>query len=187
MSTAADMVTVVDRNTIAFERRFPDKLERVWSAITVKDEIDHWFMKTELDLRVGGAFSFEKGWDGWISELENQCYVQFNSSHESFTRFEIELDVDGTLFHLIDKLPDDFVMEVGCRQDSPIEDSDTEKMRLVGYNQPGGPGTHWTGVVAGWHAFVDSLESYLTGEPSGEGHNRVSIFYDRFLIDYHSI
>ena len=60
MSTAADMVTVVDRNTIAFERRFPDKLERVWSAITV-DEIDHWFMKTELDLRVGGAFSFEIG------------------------------------------------------------------------------------------------------------------------------
>jgi len=41
MSTAADMVTVVDRNTIAFERRFPGKLERVWSAITVKDEIDH--------------------------------------------------------------------------------------------------------------------------------------------------
>ena len=130
MSTAADMVTVVDRNTIAFERRFPDKLERVWSAITV-DEIDHWFMKPELDLRVGDAFSFEKGWDGWISELENQCYVQFNSSHESFTRFEIELDGDGTLFHLIDKLPDDFVIEVGCRQDSPIEDSDTEKMRLV--------------------------------------------------------
>ena len=124
------MVTVVDRNTIAFERRFPDNLERVRSAITV-DEIDHWFMKTELDLRVGGAFSFEKGWDGWVSELENQRYVQFNSSHESFTRFEIELDVDGTLFHLIDKLPDDFVMEVGCRQDSPIEDSDTEKMRLV--------------------------------------------------------
>ena len=56
MSTAADRVTVVDRNTIAFERRFPDKLERVWSEITVKDEIDHWFMKTELDLRVGGAF-----------------------------------------------------------------------------------------------------------------------------------
>ena len=130
MSTAADRVTVVDRNTIAFERRFPDKLERVRSAITV-DEIDHWFMKTELDLRVGGAFSFEKGWDGWISELENQCYVQFNSSHESFTRFEIELDGDGTLFHLIDKLTDDFVMEVGCRQDSPIEDSDTKKMRLV--------------------------------------------------------
>ena len=139
MSTAADMVTVVDRNTIAFERRFPDKLERVWSAITV-NEIDHWFMKAELDLRVGGAFSFEKGWDGWISELENQGYVQFNSSHESFTRFEIEPDGDGTLFHMIDKLPDDFVMGVGCRQDSPIEDSDTEKMRLVEYNQPGGTG-----------------------------------------------
>ena len=112
MSTAADMVTIVDRNTIAFERRFPDKLERVWSAITV-DEIDHWFMKTELDLRVGGAFSFEEGWDGWISELENQGYVQFNSSHESFTRFEIEPDGDGTLFHMIDKLPYDFVMGVG--------------------------------------------------------------------------
>ena len=55
MSTAADMVTVVDRNTIAFERRFPDKIERVWSAITVKDEIGQWFMKTEIDLRVGGA------------------------------------------------------------------------------------------------------------------------------------
>jgi hypothetical protein len=94
--------------------------------------------------------------------LENQSYVQFNNSHESFTRFEIEPDGDGTLFHLIDKLPGDFVMEVGSRQDNPIEDSDTEKMRLVGYNQPGGPGTHWTGVVAGWHAFVDSLESYLT-------------------------
>ena len=93
-----------------------------------------------IQLRVGGAFSFEKGWDGWISELENQGYVQFNSSHESFTRFEIEPDGDGTLFHLIDKLPGDFVMEVGSRQDNPIEDSDTEKMRLVEYNQPGGTG-----------------------------------------------
>ncbi len=42
-------------------------------------------------------------------------------------------------------------------------------------------------MIAGWHAFIDSLESYLTGEPSGEGHNRLSKFYDRFLIDYLSI
>ena len=59
----------------------------------------------------------------------------------------------------------------------------------VGYSSAviHGDTIYLSGVVAGWHAFVDSLESDLTGEPSGEGYNRLSIFYDRFLIDYHSI
>jgi hypothetical protein len=27
--------------------------------------------------------------------------------------------------------------------------------------QPGGPGTHWVGLMAGWHMFMDSLTNYL--------------------------
>lgn len=186
MSVIPNMVTFVDRNTIAFERKFPDTPERIWSAITVKSELDQWFMETQLDLRVGGAFSFKKGWDGWISDLKNHRYAQFNSSDESFTRFEIEPDGEGTLFHLIDRLRNDVVVEVGSRKDVPIEDSDAEQMRRIECNQPGGAGTHWTGVVAGWHGFVDSLEGYLTGRPLGESHNKMCIFYDCLLADHHS-
>ena len=58
----------VDTHTIRFRRRFDVDVERVWRAVTTKSEMDQWFMVTELDLRVGGRFSFEGGWDGWVPE-----------------------------------------------------------------------------------------------------------------------
>jgi hypothetical protein len=29
--------------------------------------------------------------------------------------------------------------------------------------QPGSPSTHWSGIIAGYHGFVDKLEGFITG------------------------
>ncbi|MBV7335626.1 SRPBCC domain-containing protein [Chloroflexi bacterium TSY] len=186
MTEVSNQATFLDRNTICFERRFAADSERVWSAITVESELNQWFMETQLQLEVGGTFSFKHGWDGWIGDLSPDQAIQFNSKEDAFTRFEIKPDAQETHFRLIDKLPKDFVIQPGDRQDDPTKDADLEQMRRVEYNQPGGPGTHWTGVVAGWHCFVDSLESYLAGEEPEDTYNRKCLLYDPLLIEHYA-
>jgi hypothetical protein len=55
----------------------------------------------------------------------------------------------GCLFSLTDRMGDD-------ADPKEIFGPDAEAHRI---HQPGGRGTHWSGVAAGYHAFVDSLES----------------------------
>ena len=94
--------------------------------------------------------TYAGGWDGWVSALEKPRFVQYQSSDRSFTRFEMEPSGGGTDFALIDRLRPDF---------APTGDPSEPLM----WHQAGGPGTHWTGVVAGWHSFVDALERHLVG------------------------
>ena len=168
--------TFIDRHTILLQRRFVDiDIERLWRAITTKSELDQWFMTTELDLRNEGKYTFSGGWDGWISNLKPPHHLQFNSSQTSFTRFEIAGDNDGVLFSLIDRL----------RVNATPPDAPNETDETQAYHQPGGQGTHWTGVLAGWHCFVDALEDYLAGRDNNDDYEQKCIAYDHFLTNHY--
>ena len=78
-----------DRHTIVFERMLTASLERAWEAITTKPDLDRWFMVTELDLRLGGSFSFEGGWAGTIGELQPQRRIRWDNSPTSFGRWPL--------------------------------------------------------------------------------------------------
>lgn len=166
-------VIFVDQHTILFERQLEADIQQVWTAVSQKQELDQWFMPTKLDLRENGKFSLEGGWDGWLSDINPPHHLQFNSTPISYTRFELAAAGSGTHFSLIDRLPPDEL--------APASASDG-----LAVNQPGGPGTHWTGVVAGWHCFVNSLESYLAGVADTTDYAKMCQQYDSFLRDYYT-
>ncbi|MEM7033074.1 MAG: SRPBCC domain-containing protein [Chloroflexota bacterium] len=174
-SAIPNQAIFVDKHTILFHRHLHVDQSRLWSAISTKHELDQWFMPTELDLRNDGNYSFEGGWDGWISDLNPPHHLQFNSSPTSFTRFEIEVRSEGVLLSLIDRLQVDVTPPKATEED---EDG-------IMYNQPGGPGTHWTGVIAGWHCFVDALEDYLAGQEGEDLYDQRCMAYNNFLEEYH--
>lgn len=170
--TIPNQVTFIDRHTIKFTRQFEADIERVWTAVSQKSELDQWFMVTELELRENGRFSFEGGWDGWISDMNPPHHLQFNVTPVSYSRFELKADGHGTHFALIDRLPPDELAPAA--QGDPLVT-----------NQPGGPGTHWSGVVAGWHCFVNALEGHLKGEPDTTDYDLLCSAYNRFLTSYY--
>ena len=177
MQKMPDVAQFVDRGTITLSRRIDVGVDRLWAAITKEEELDQWFMPTTIDLRVGGKFSFKGGWDGSIGRLEPRKNIQFDSEHGGFTRFEVEEDGQAGIFALTDSLPSDFAVPVAVQErDGPLLSS-----------QPGGPGTHWVGVIAGWHAFVDQLERHLGGSTFEAthllGYNRLCSIYEILLAE----
>ncbi|MEM7117289.1 MAG: SRPBCC domain-containing protein [Chloroflexota bacterium] len=168
-----NQVAFVDRHTILFERQLEADIDRVWTAVSRESELAHWFMPTKIELKENGKFSFEGGWDGWVSNLNPPYHLQFNVTAVSYTRFELALTGTGTHFSLIDRLP-------------PHELAPQPHDNVLATNQPGGPSTHWTGVVAGWHCFVNSLESYLNGGPDPTDYDKMCEEYDSFLRNYYA-
>jgi uncharacterized protein YndB with AHSA1/START domain len=142
-------------NTIVWRRQLAVEPERLWSAIATKQGLALWFMPSVFEIEEGGRFAFEGGWEGSISESSPFRHIQFDvdGGGGGHLRFEIEPNDGGCLFSLIDRM--------GEGADSKdIFGPDAAAYRV---NQPGGPGTHWSGVAAGYHGFVDSLEGYITG------------------------
>jgi uncharacterized protein YndB with AHSA1/START domain len=84
--------------------------ERVFQALTTKDDLERWFLvKAEIDLRPGGAIRFEWGPDaveiGKILVLEppwrlSYTWEALEPSPTTIT-FELAAENDGTRLHLI--------------------------------------------------------------------------------------
>ena len=155
----------LDRNKVLFKCHYQVPKERLWNAISKTEELNQWFMKTEWDFREGGKFTFEGGWEGWIEKLNEFEFVQFNSSAKSFTRFDLKPAENGTELHLTDQIPLDLV----APPDKNIHNI-----------QPGGQGTHWVGLLAGWDDFLLALESHLANK-------EIEDHFDHLCLKYKSL
>ncbi len=158
--------TYLDKNTVLFVREYAVSGDRLWQAVSQQDELSIWFMETNLELRIDGKYEFKDGWNGWIGDLREPDFIQFNSSNESFTRFVLKPGATGTELHLIDRLPPD----ISAPPDNQIQNQ-----------QPGGKGTHWVGLLAGWHDFLEALKSYLAGEKIEDNYETLCMQYSNFL------
>ena len=156
MNRIENIARLLEKNTLLLERRFSVPPERLWQAVATQEGLSHWFMPTPFEIEQGGRFSFEGGWEGTVTLVDPPRRIQFtpDESEEAYLRFEIEPASGGCLFRLIDKM--------GPAADpTRIFSADTPKHLVY---QPGGIGTHWSGVVSGYHGFVDALETYVSGK-----------------------
>jgi uncharacterized protein YndB with AHSA1/START domain len=72
----------VDRYTMVYTRLYPHPLDRVWRAITDPSELKVWFLQAEIDLRIGGAFTFgpkPSSFGGLITELDPPRRIRFGA------------------------------------------------------------------------------------------------------------
>lgn len=145
---------LVDKNTVTFERVLPASPEALWDLIATKNGMARWFMPTTDEVMAGERFDFQGGWGGTVAEYVRPRHVVFtpDGAEDAFLRFDIEADGDGCVFRLTDRMGS-AVDAAKLFPDAP----DYDKF------QPGGPGTHWSGVLAGYHGFVDALEQQVTG------------------------
>jgi len=175
-NTPANLGTWVDRHTMRFERRLPVDLDTVWRAVSDARELGHWFMETEWEPRVGGRFEFKHGWGGTIGVWEPKHAIQFDAEAGGSTRFELTTVEEKTLFAIIDRLSPtqtvpQHVLETGSE---------------IACRQSGGPGTHWVGLAAGWHGFVDALQSNLQDATDSPEFQTLVRLYDGVLEDQFS-
>ena len=157
-------------NKMVWERRFSAQPERLWEAISTKDGLSRWFMPTRYEIAVHGRFSFDGGWEGTVSEARPFEHIQFDVDGGSgaFLRFEMETRSGVNFFALIDRMGDG------------VDTNNWPEAPPHRRYQPGGPGTHWSGVAAGYHGFVDALEEHLSG-------GRVSSDYDELCKAYRRV
>ena len=159
-----------DRQTIRFVRHYPHSVQEIWQALTVPSVLAKWYMPVEMELRLGGHLAFGAGdhFTGRISALEECSVIEFESergfSHYARgakLRFVLSHDDSGCWLTFTHTLSRDAVWH------GPADAPDCD--------QPGGPGTPWPGMLAGWHHYVgDRLTSVLAGRAPDEEAYRVT-------------
>lgn len=178
MKTRADSALLADAgrlvapHAMAWIRRLNAPLDDVWPCISTKDGLARWWGMPihALELREGGQFKHH--WENTVTAFKERDYVDFAEPKGAYAgtgglRFEIRPDGDATMFTLLDTWHEGSVFEEG----GPLA------------HQPGGPGTPWIGVAAGWHSGVDSLRRLF--DPAAPSHNyeRLCRFYAGHLQD----
>ena len=164
---------VIDGPTITFRRELCTDIDTAWRAISTKEALDSWFILTISDLKQGSYFAFDTNWSGVVTEVSPPNTIQFDSEEGGFTRFAVEDIGKGVvLFTLTDR------MGPGLSPKVPTTDIRT--------NQPGGLGTHWSGVGSGWHSFADALVGYVEGRAMAFDYERMTEVYDTFLQEWWS-
>jgi uncharacterized protein YndB with AHSA1/START domain len=146
--------TIADTPTLTFERRLSHPVDRVWRAITVSDELEHWFpSKVVVDELLPGAemtFEFEdmpldapSTMTGRVTDFDPPRLFAFYWG-EDHLRFDLEPVSGGCTLRL--------TVALGTR-DKAARDA------------------------AGWHVCLDGLESWL-GDESAAGEWRD--YYDEY-------
>ena len=154
---------------MVWRRRFEVPVEDVWAAVSSVEGLRRWWLvpPRELDLRPGGAFRHH--WDNVILELRENQFINFGTKSCNGMRFEMREREGITDFAFIDTWEKDVV---------PPEQG-------FGWEQPGGPGTPWARVAAGWHGCVDTLDAALTGKPREDLFEIRCRYYAEYLSDYY--
>ena len=158
-------------NKMVWERRLPVPPEPLWDALSTRDGLGRWFMPTRYEIAVNGRFAFDGGWEGTVSEASPFQHVQFDADGGggACLRFEMAAGNGVCFFALIDRMGAG--VDADNWPDAPVHRR----------YQPGGPGTHWSGVAAGYHGFVDALEEHLAGGTVASDYDDLCKAYRRVL------
>lgn len=150
-------------NKVLFERHVPRSSKQVWPFIGTAEGVGSWFIEgCRFQPTLGARFYFMEGWEGQISIYDEGRTISFFPEAGGETTFEtIPVDDGSCLFRLIDRQAPGFVPP----DDIPMDDV---VPRDVGLYQPGGLGTPWVGILAGWHGFADRFVAAAMGQPMPE-------------------
>ncbi len=133
-------------------------ISRVWDLIGTPEGLARWFIPTvRFTPEQGAAFYFMEGWEGVISLYHPGRCISFFPEAGGETTFACDpVDDARCVFRLTDRQAPGFVPPA----DIPM---DPDMSREVGLYQPGGPGTPWVGILAGWHCFAHDLVAAAVG------------------------
>lgn len=175
VSLLADAGRLVDRHAMAWVRRLSAPLDRAWEAISTQDGLARWWGMPihALELRVGGAFNHH--WNNTVTAFKEGEYIDFAEPKGSYAgtgglRFELRPHREATMFTLL----------CTWHEGSKFEEEGPQNPLA---HQPGGPGTPWIGVAAGWHSGANSLRRLFDANAPAHSYEDLCRFYAGHLED----
>ena len=168
----ADAGRLVDRHAMVWTRQLNAPVATVWRLVSSSEGMAKWWLvpPTTFELRVGGAFRHH--WENTVGDFRENEYIDFVEPHGPYAstggmRIEMRGDGDATAFA--------FLGTWGA--DATVAQGD------MSAQQPGGPGTPWVGVAAGWHHMVDQLRFVIDDRAPRPSYAELTDFYAGYLRD----
>lgn len=166
---------VVERNAMVWERILSAPIEKVWELVSTLEGMKKWWIvpPSTFELKPGG--SFKHHWENRVIGFREQEYIDFGENTGDYAgtggmRIEVrKIDAKTTYFAFLD------TWGPGMRPGG----------EGVGAEQPGGPGTPWADVAAGWHSMVDKLAQVIDGSEPAYTHAQLTEFYAHYLRDHY--
>lgn len=138
-----EMQQIEDGYEATFERVLDQPPEKVWKALTDPEEIETWFVRTELEPRVGGRY------------VEHHEHVGMSMEGE-VTRW----DPPHAFGHTWWADPDGGYQEASILWEITAEGSGSRLVMTHRFKDIEGA----DGIMAGWHICIDVLEAVLDGQ-----------------------
>ena len=166
----AELARFIDRFTVQYVRVFPHPIERVWRALTDPAELALWCMPATIDLRVGGAYTFQGEAWGHILALDPPRLIKLGkkgvgvpgATDDNWMQYELEAATDGTRMRFVEH------WQEGPDYRAWSIDKFGEATAEADRNRPGGPFSPFhPGTLGGWHGMFDDLADVLDGVPRG--------------------
>jgi uncharacterized protein YndB with AHSA1/START domain len=143
--------SILDLHTVEFTRLLPGPIELAWDYVTRPDLLKTWFAEVTLEPHVGGAVTvrFGKSDCGGIS-VEGTVLEFRRPNVVAFSWIKLRPQADGSVMH---------------SHEGEVRFELTEKGEkvLLTLRHSGLPTHELAGHSAGWHAYMDNLESRIAG------------------------
>lgn len=155
--------TIRDVHTAEFKRLLPGPIELAWDFLTKPELLKTWFADVALEPRVGGAITVGFGKAGCGSASVEGTVLEFRRPHMfAFSWIKLRPQPDGSIMH----------SHEGEVRFELAEKGDKVLLTLL---HSGLPTSELAGHGAGWHAYMDNLESHIAGR---EALDVMAIYHD---------
>ena len=169
-------VILLDRRTAELTRVLPTDMQTAWEFLANPQKLETWMFPAEFEAKPGAPFNFApEGWHGKIGVIEVGRELRFDAVAGGWTWFSLDSINGETVFRLRDYMAPELVIPDDARVRANVRSED----------QPGGAGTHWQGVLSGWHCGVDDLRGEFSGEKHGWNYEAITRLYRILIEDYH--
>ncbi len=133
--------------TMRFKRTSKHSVARLWRAITEPDQVSGWMeLPAKIDLRVGGDY-----------------YVEFPDGKGQLDGVIVRFETERSIAYVWGTSVVEWMLEAdgnGCR------------FEFVHHCQSPGQVDDEAGIVSGWHAWLEDLDTYLDGGKIEQGSDR---------------
>ena len=167
---------LLDKHTAQLSRVLATDMPSAWEFLADAKKLQTWMFPAEFEAKPCAQFNFApEGWHGTIGIFEEGRELRFDAVAGGWTWFSLDSKDGKTVFTLRDYLPPDFVIPESLQSESSS----------LSDIQPGGEGTHWQGVLAGWHSGVDALQDLFSAEKRQWDYEALDRLYKILISDYH--
>lgn len=178
LSFLEESAILLDRRTAIYRRVLQTDIKTAWEFLANPDKLQLWMFGAEFEAMPGADFNFAPdGWHGRIGVFEEGRELRFDAVKGGWTWFSLASVEGSTVFTLRDYMAPELVI--------PDEIRSSADVARLKDDQPGGEGTHWQGVLAGWHTGVDDLRGLFSGTRTHWDYEALCELYNLLIIDYH--